>query len=366
MRRVIAYRFGRDDLLRTHFAISPLFELVASVRVLRDPGAHSVHLPWVREARSRLAGFDYALLDALDPANTPYAPDFVAPPPRTPLPDVHEELERVRATPPDRVRLELEWTFAGRAIPAIARPLYDDPVQELPGLVELMAAYWERAIAPSWERVRAVLEADIRQRARALAGRGAIELFAGLDPEVRWHDGALIVDRAYEAEVELAGRGLQLVPAAFGWPRVGAMFDPPWQPALDLPAARRRRPVGAAPGGPRRARRPARPPAREHPRRARRRGEHHRAGRPPGRQPRRRLRAPRRAAPRRARARAPRGPRRALLAHGGGRRAHSPIAFPRISFMISSVPPPIGPSRASRAARARSSASSWPRSASSP
>ena len=232
---MIAYRFGRDDLLRTHFAISPLFELVASVRVLRDPGAHSVHLPWVRDARTRLAGFDYALLDALDPANTPYAPDFVAPPPRTPLPDVHEELERVRSTPPDRVRQELDYTFDGAAIPAIARPLYDDPAAHLPALVELMAAYWERAIAPSWDRVRVVLDADIRQRASALAGGGALELFAGLDPEVRWHDGALIVDRSLEAEVELAGRGLQLVPAAFGWPRVGAMFDPPWQPALIYP-----------------------------------------------------------------------------------------------------------------------------------
>jgi Family of unknown function (DUF5937)/Helix-turn-helix domain len=232
---MIAYRFGRDDLLRTRFAISPLFELVASVRVLRDPGAHSVHLPWVREARVRLDGFDYGLLDALDPAHTPYAPDFVAPPPSTPLPDVHEELARVRATPAERVRLELEWTFEGGAIPPIARPLYDDPAAELPALVELMAAYWERAIAPVWERVRAVLEGDIRQRARALAGGGALELFAGLHHEVRWQDGALIVDRAYDADVELAGRGLQLVPAAFGWPRVGAMFDPPWQPALIYP-----------------------------------------------------------------------------------------------------------------------------------
>jgi DNA-binding transcriptional ArsR family regulator len=32
--------------------------------------------------------------------------------------------------------------------------------------------------------------------------------------------------------VELAGRGLLLVPCAFHWPGVGAMFDPPWQPSL--------------------------------------------------------------------------------------------------------------------------------------
>jgi DNA-binding transcriptional ArsR family regulator len=98
-----------------------------------------------------------------------------------------------------------------------------------------MAEYRKRAIAPWWDAIRAVLEADIRQRARHLAGGGALELFAGLHPDVRWQDGALVVDRAHEATVELAGRGLQLVPAAFGWPRVGAMFDPPWQPALIYP-----------------------------------------------------------------------------------------------------------------------------------
>jgi len=231
---VIAYRFGRDDLLRTRFAISPLFELASSVHVLRDPGAHSVHLPWVRMARARLEGLDYALLDALDPPG-PYAPDFIAPPPRTPLPDVAEELARVRATPPERVREELGWAFEGREPPAVARPLLDDPAAALPALVELMAEYWERAIAPWWDAIRAVLEADIRQRSRHLAGGGALELFAGLHADVRWHDGALVVDRAHEATVELAGRGLQLVPAAFGWPRVGAMFDPPWQPALIYP-----------------------------------------------------------------------------------------------------------------------------------
>ena len=231
---MIAYRFGRDDLLRTRFAISPLFELAASVRVLRDPGGHSVHLPWVREARARLAGLDYSLIDALHP-DGPYAPDFIAPPPLTPLPVFDEELARVRATPPDRVRLELGWTFDSGEVPAVARPLLEDPERELAALADLLAEYWARAIAPWWGLIRAVLEADIRQRARHLAGGGALELFGGLHPDVRWHDGALIVDRSYEAEVELAGRGLQLVPAAFGWPRVGAMFDPPWQPALIYP-----------------------------------------------------------------------------------------------------------------------------------
>ena len=114
----------------------------------------------------------------------------------------------MRATPPERVRQELGWTFEGREPPAVARPLLDDPAAALPALADLMAEYWERAIAPWWDAIRAVLEADIRQRSRHLAGGGALELFAGLHPDVRWHDGALIVDRPHEAEVELAGRGL--------------------------------------------------------------------------------------------------------------------------------------------------------------
>ena len=80
-----------------------------------------------------------------------------------------------------------------------------------------------------------MLEADIRQRAGRSRAAARSSCSRACTRTSSWNEGALLVDRAVEAEVELAGRGFQLVPAAFGWPRVGAMFDPPWQPALIYP-----------------------------------------------------------------------------------------------------------------------------------
>ena len=69
-------------------------------------------------------------------------------------------------------------------------------------------------------------------RARRLTAGGTIEVFGDLHRDVRWRDGAVEVDHRHEREVELRGRGLLLVPTVFAWPRVFAMLDEPWQPAL--------------------------------------------------------------------------------------------------------------------------------------
>src|SRR4051812_29510244 len=152
---MIRYRFGRDDLLRTRFAISPLFEVTASVTALRDPAAASLHLPWVRAARARLGGADVSMVDALVSGAGAYTPDFISPPPESPLPDVAAELARVGRTPAAQVRREVAQRLAGAPPAPALDVLLEDPRRGLRELVAQLTIMWERAIAPFWERIRA-------------------------------------------------------------------------------------------------------------------------------------------------------------------------------------------------------------------
>ena len=228
---MISYRFGPEDLGRVRFAISPLFEIAASLDVLREPQRHAMHAQWIARARERLAGLDLSLLEAVVPPAGHYRPDFVHPPPERPRGGFASELARVRATPPEQVARDLEWAWKGSPPPA-ARALLDDHDRGMDALTALMTAYWRRAIEPHWPAIRATLEADIAYRASRLAAGGPLAAFTDLHELVSWRDGALVVDREFRATVELAGRGLLLVPVAFAWPELWAMIDPPWQPAV--------------------------------------------------------------------------------------------------------------------------------------
>src|SRR4051812_5005243 len=104
---MLTYVFTVDDLARTRFAISPMFELVSGLRNLRDPGRAAMHVPWIRTALP--IAYELGLepwLSLLPPRG--YVPDFITPPPSTPLATFEEELELVRSTPVAQIRFELE------------------------------------------------------------------------------------------------------------------------------------------------------------------------------------------------------------------------------------------------------------------
>jgi hypothetical protein len=234
---VVRFVFTVEDLARTRFAISPIYELVNSLVALRDAPHASLHLPWLRTLSGRLDGLPVTRAAALTPPRG-YVPDFLFPPPAGPLGSIGDDLAALRATPLARIRDDMRL-FRGQH--PRARAAADEwlmhPRREIRRLADLLEAYWERAIAPVWPRISAFLDADVAYRSRRLAAAGPAALFGDLGEGVRWRDACLDVEvPLHDATVELGGRGLLLMPSAFDALRPSVIDRAPWQPTLVYPA----------------------------------------------------------------------------------------------------------------------------------
>src|SRR6476619_3973997 len=104
---MVTLRLSIDDLAQTRFAISPMFELVSSLRALRDPARTALHLPWIREALPIAAELDLGAAMALTPPEG-YMPDFLTPPPSSPLATIEDEFELVCGTSEEIIRADVE------------------------------------------------------------------------------------------------------------------------------------------------------------------------------------------------------------------------------------------------------------------
>jgi DNA-binding transcriptional ArsR family regulator len=243
---VVSIGLSANAVARIRFAVSCLWEVVASVRVLRRPDLHTVHQPWADRVRAPLAAAGLtgpgSLLWTLVPAEPAYLPDFLTPAPAGLTPDLTTELAALRATPPEVIRAQLAQADLPRADPAAAPPpadpaaalslggpaqadpvaaLYRDPVAGLDRLAGEIEGYWRIALAGEWPRVRTLLAAEVAARARRLAEDGAAVLLGELHERVTWTGDALTIDARWCAAEDVPdGGGLVLVPSVFVWPAV--------------------------------------------------------------------------------------------------------------------------------------------------
>lgn len=247
------HRLTVDDLAQVRFAPSPMWEVVTSWQVLRDPGLHPVHGPWFDQVRPRLAaaGLLTGRLAALMRSRS-YIPDFLNPPPADAAPTLEGELAAIVATPDEQLAEDLDVldrtvgeetpgatggrSAGDRALGTIeaartnaARTkaaAHTDRLRTAPehAKAELAAEitqYWDTALAPYWSRIRTLLEADVFHRARQMAEHGAVRLFDELHPDLSWNSGTLqMLHRQRVLCRDDNAPGLILVPSAFAWGRV--------------------------------------------------------------------------------------------------------------------------------------------------
>ncbi|WP_424217567.1 DUF5937 family protein (plasmid) [Streptomyces sp. BI20] len=232
--------FSAADMAQTRFAVSPMWEVVTSYRLLRTERDQPLHRRWTEQVRPRVteAGLDRGWLAALIPA-VGYLPDFLNPTPDDPFPTLAQELEAIRRTPAGRARAEADMLSAERDLSRSARIrlLRQDPEVALERITEEIGLYWECAVAPYWDRIRRLLEADVFHRARQVAEHGAGHVLGDLHESVSWDAGTLrLVHRHCALSRSEVGSGLLLVPSAFAWPRVLTRSTPPDPPQLAYPA----------------------------------------------------------------------------------------------------------------------------------
>ncbi|MGP3920906.1 metalloregulator ArsR/SmtB family transcription factor [Nonomuraea sp. 10N515B] len=220
----LTIELGVAELAATRFAISPLSETVSGLQQLGGRDRNPINLRWLRWADDELAKSPLNLSHTwpLIVSARLNWPEFLVPAPHGPGGSIEDDLAALRRTAASHVRLSLRRVF-GEELPAPVTALAERPAAGLRAIAGELRAAHDRLIAPYWTRIRAVLEADIIDRAKQLATGGAAELFAGLHPDLRWREGRLMLGgERWRAEqvVDLGPGGLVLMPVVLGSPHV--------------------------------------------------------------------------------------------------------------------------------------------------
>jgi DNA-binding transcriptional ArsR family regulator len=224
---MIEFALSGSDLTAVRFAVSPLNELTLSLRVVADPGRYPLHLRWRRALAGLEPGLDMPMLTALTNARG-WTPDFLSPDPRSPITGIEDEIDALAATPPQIVARDV------RAIHArLPKPLDGPPRRVLGRVVDAVRGYWQLALAPHWDRMHTILDADIAYRGKVMAEAGLAAMLSGISGRMSF-TGATIsvrIDQAPRRRSELAGDGLTLLPSLFAL-HTAVPVDPKRSPLL--------------------------------------------------------------------------------------------------------------------------------------
>ncbi|KJK44550.1 hypothetical protein UK23_29110 [Lentzea aerocolonigenes] len=215
---MIEFVLGESDLVDVRFAVSPLNELTLSLRVLKNPARHPLHLPFAR----RIRDVDTEVLLALSNERG-WTPDFLSPRPHSPFTRIEDEFAALREVSTRTMRRDLRAVLGD--VPTVLR--------DRDRMLTALENYWQVALAGQWDRMRAILEADIAHRGREMVQHGLAAMFSGISERITFVSPVVrvLIKGAEPRRVEAGGQGITLVPSLFAL-RTAVPVDPGARPLL--------------------------------------------------------------------------------------------------------------------------------------
>jgi DNA-binding transcriptional ArsR family regulator len=210
-----------DDVAAVRFAPNGVWEAFSSIRVVTHPRSHLLHARLDKLLPTR-PDFDLALLVELAEPRA-WVPDTLGPVPTGSIHDPIAQYEALLDTEPDVVARDLATLSEVSPTSAAATM---GPEEFLERLSCALIGYHRRVLAPLWDRVVAITEADIAHRHATIVEHGIGVTITELHEKLGYGGSEIRVDMCeHDIAVEATGSGVWFVPSVFIWPWVSVMYE---------------------------------------------------------------------------------------------------------------------------------------------
>ncbi|WP_109507533.1 ArsR/SmtB family transcription factor [Nocardioides speluncae] len=218
---MIRIQVDASDTAQARFAADAVWESAASLNVLTFPRSHLLHERLVTRVPAD-PGFD--LQHLLELAGDPHwVPDLFGPTPSTVQEHPLTRLAALAEAPPEVADSDLETIRRRRphiGAAGITGPEYAERT------ATAMCGYWTAVLSPLWDRIQAIVRADIEYRTRIVAESGLAGAISGIHEDVAIASGLITISLRQEICTSATGQGVWFVPSVFRWPWVSVDVRP--------------------------------------------------------------------------------------------------------------------------------------------